>query len=319
MQTPSLLARAGLAVRSAGSSPLHAVAAQVVRQSFSSSAPPQHNPGAPLFPSLLPVGPVAALNAAAARHPVSTGWVWLYHGPIAAALGTALVTLLAVPVAPELGPAFLLHTATRRLRLPLVLAAAGIAARLYPPLTTVPVATLVTSPFAALSVPAGVASAASKLDAAVGGSTLVNKYGLAYVVGGRVVGTVTLVGLAAGLRAGVDIASALDAAAASVDGALSGFWGTTAAATAGDAGGADSATGAAAATAGAGGGGGGGGGGFFSSALSAATGWTSRWAAGCLVANVAYPLVAEYVVARGGSAAGEYLERNPTAFAGLRG
>jgi hypothetical protein len=49
----------------------------------------------------------------------------------------------------------------------------------------------------------------TRLDEAVGGTSTLNRYGLAYIFAGRVTGTLSLVGLTLALRYGVDVESAL--------------------------------------------------------------------------------------------------------------
>ena len=140
-----------------------------------------------------------------------------------------LLKLSHLPLAPELAPAFVIHAALRRLRLPFTVASAAALARIRPALCTVPVARLLLAPLIEIqklqSPPSFVPPQSTrarlrmgaervwrgleKFDEWVGGSSMMNKYGLAYIFAGRAVGTASLVGLTLALRYGLDVETAL--------------------------------------------------------------------------------------------------------------
>lgn len=287
---------------------------------------------------------VDSLNRAISNYPTVTGWIWLYHGPTFAGASYALLTAATmatglgglIPI--ELGPAFVIHGVTRRFRLPLVLAVAAGLSKLAPSLTTVPVTRMLAAPFVSIGhlksppqpVRAGsltdryrkgrdwLVAKGIALDKAVGGSDMVNKFGLAYVVAGRCVGTASLIAIAAGLRQGVDIQPWMDSIGTSIDGMLPAVtmpklqWPfadsalasispppSTEAITHATAS-ASSAAAAAAPTA------------AGSGIVSTATEMTARWAAGCLLVNFMYPLVVTHGVAGTANRVGRWMETSPT-------
>jgi hypothetical protein len=259
---------------------------------------------------------VNALNASFRRFPGVTGLFWLWHSQFFTLAYFFALGAAGVPFAPELAPAFVLHAASRRLRLPFTLAAAAALARAHPPLRTVPVARLLVAPLVAvrsLMSPQRPAAAGSlrararaagarawagleRLDQLVGGTSTLNSYGLAYIYGGRLVGTASLLGLALALRYGVDIEEALRGVGRSL--AAGGGAGQRAAWVLGlvD------------------GDGGGGGGSRLHQARDAALlakDLTARWAGAALAVNVSYPAVLRWGVAGGSSLVGARLEGSP--------
>jgi hypothetical protein len=270
---------------------------------------------------------VNALNSAFHHYPGVTGLLWLWHSQLFTLGYFSVISLLGAPLAPELAPAFVLHAAARRLRLPFTLAAAAVLARAFPPLCTVPVARLLVAPLVAVRAlmspqrpvaPGSLRAAAraagarvwaglERLDALVGGSATLNTYGLAYIYGGRLTGTVSLLGLTLALRYGVDIEEVLKGVGRSLE--ASGGAGHRAAwvlgLVEGDVGGC-------------GGGGSGGGGNEGGTRLHKARDAalyakdiTTRWAAAALALNFSYPLALRFGVAGGGSLIGARLEGSP--------
>ena len=176
------------------------------------------------------------LLEAAKYYPVNTGWLWLYHAPIFAGLSTSILYTLSIfipyintllPIA--LGPAFIIHSTTRRLRLPLVLGLAAYLARKFPFLTEIPISTLLTAPVNSLLSSTSTSSSTStnssssgtstndtkdnnvinkffdSMDKVLGMSTLINQYGLAYVLSGRIIGTISLLSFTALLHYGLPL------------------------------------------------------------------------------------------------------------------
>jgi hypothetical protein len=197
-------------------------------------SPPPHGPVIELRPiGPLPPGLAPAMNTAIAAHPAVTGWVFLYHSPLYAGLAYGALTVAGVSPPPELGAAFVVHGLTRRLRLPLQIGAAALLARAWPALTTVNMTQLVAAPWAALAAAgvggrgaeAAAAEAAAeaaaptaltrlkgritgwadRADKALGVTAALDRYGLAWVVGGRITGTVSLLALWGAMHAGVDL------------------------------------------------------------------------------------------------------------------
>lgn len=139
--------------------------------------------------------------------------------------------------------AFAISRLLRRFRLPVDLAAAGLVAKLYPPLTQVQVSRAWTSPAATGGATAAAHSSSSSSAGGGGGGgalrrwgrslkALIDRYGLAFLVAQRMVmGPTAVFTIYAALRAGVDVQSLLSGwggAAAGSTGAGAGVWAASA-------------------------------------------------------------------------------------------
>lgn len=170
---------------------------------------------------------VDAVNDALRRYPLSTGVWYAYHNPIYAGLACGALLAAGVVPPPELAPAFVVNAALRRARFPVVVAASAALVRLHPALAQVRLSSLlggtVTAFFGAAApapapapgpptLGARVATAlrwANPFNPTSGAAMLMDRYGLAYVLCARGASTLSLVGVAAALRYGVDVSALL--------------------------------------------------------------------------------------------------------------
>lgn len=259
---------------------------------------------------------VDSLLIASHSYPVTTGFIWIYHGLLYASVGTSIVygltsllslsfaTVILPPAA--LGPAFLLHTATRRLRLPIVIGLAAVMARRYPVLTKAPIGTLLSAPMMTFVPPpsstrttttSSTSSSSSsslnilqRIDRLVGASDMVNQYGLAYTISGRIVGTVSLLSITYLLHYGINVNMYVDQLysylpnflVTNVDNSS-----TTVAASSLPSTETISSPSPSSALS-------------LFSWFSTATNFTVYWASGCLLANICYPYIVTYGIGRFG-------------------
>jgi hypothetical protein len=178
-----------------------------------------------------------ALNRSFNLYPAVTGMLWLWHSPLSTLGYMSAFYLLHIPLAPELAPAFVLHSLVRRMRLPLTMASAALLARARPALCTVPVTRLLLAPLLAVQAlrspptpaPPGTLlarlrssasalwSGLNRLDELVGGTSTLNRYGLAFIFAGRATSTFSLVGITLALKYGVDVEAALMGVGARLD------------------------------------------------------------------------------------------------------
>jgi hypothetical protein len=292
-------------------------------------APPPAPPP-PLLPTATGDGTTNALNHSFNRYPALTGMLWLWHSPLSTLGYMGALYASQAPLPPELAPAFVLHAALRRLRLPLTLASAALLARARPALCTVPVARLLLAPLLAVqalqSPPAHVRAGrlrararagaaalwagATRLDELVGGSSTLNRYGLAYIFAGRLTGTLSLVGLTLALRYGVDVEAALRGLGHYLDSINLGRLAWVLSLLPEDHAGGGGSSGLSGSSSGSGGG--------SSSALAGARGvaatakdFTIHWAASALLVNVSYPLVLRFGVAGVAGGVGQWLGASP--------
>ena len=177
------------------------------------------------------VAMVDSLNAALYAYPLTTSVAYLYHNPVIAAALCATGLAAGVPVPVEMGPAFLLNSALRRFRVPFVVGVAAVVVRLAPSLAQVRVSALVTGAFGSFfgslntKLPVTVIApdaelsyasrglellrAANPLDPHSAISTLMDRYGLAYVLTARFTSSATLISIAAALHYGVNLSALL--------------------------------------------------------------------------------------------------------------
>lgn len=175
---------------------------------------------------------VDAVNRALHRFPLTTSFTYLYHNGALATCCTVAGVALGAPVPVELGAAYVVNSAMRRARTPAVIALAAVVVRTAPSLATVRVSRLVTGPFASIlgsryerpaaallsgttptsTLPRRAAALLRRLnplDATSTVSTVMDRYGLAYVLTARAVSACSLLAIAGGLRHGVDLAALL--------------------------------------------------------------------------------------------------------------
>ncbi|RYG56985.1 hypothetical protein EON66_01520 [archaeon] len=185
---------------------------------------------------------VDELHAALWRYPLTTSLVYLYHNGAYAGILYAGLWLAGVPAPSELGMAFMINRLTRRFRIPLILALSALVVRVRPVYGKLQLTKLMTMPLASLKdqveaadaaaagSQAGAASPTSRmatpstadeqpmtpLQAKVGRGVLkavdmmnmgglLDKYGLAYVLCGRAVSTVSILSIYWLLSTGTDV------------------------------------------------------------------------------------------------------------------
>mgnify|MGYP006870682883 CR=1 FL=1 len=182
-----------------------------------SSAPSQSQPQSPPGPSGSDL--VDELNDALGRHPVTTSLVYAYHNVVYAGILYGVLVAAGIPAPAELGVAFALNRVTTRLRLPIVLAAAAALVRLRPAYSKLQLTRLLTAAMTmgatteppapgAPPVPGWVSkmqAVLAKAPALLTMGGMLDKFGLAYVLAGRVVATISILSIATALRYGVDI------------------------------------------------------------------------------------------------------------------
>ena len=106
----------------------------------------------PFTPTESPIGSAStpsaihALNSAVQRYPLTTSFIWLYANPLYCGAVFTALTIAGVSFPVELGAAFLLNSAMRRLRIPVILLGAAAACRVAPTLSSVPLSKMVTTP-----------------------------------------------------------------------------------------------------------------------------------------------------------------------------
>ena len=161
-----------------------------------------------------------ALNDAFRSYPAVTGGLWLWHSPIATGLTFCALSVFDFPgpsLAAELSLAWAVSGATRRFRVPVTIAVAAAFAKLRPELTSVPVAKMLWAPLEAVDALQEnvrfprTRVAFARVDAAVGASSSIDKYGLAYVCASRALSLLVVGGAVTALRHGVELDLALEA------------------------------------------------------------------------------------------------------------
>jgi hypothetical protein len=162
-----------------------------------------------------------ALNDAFNSHPAVTGVLWLWHSPIATGVSFCALSCFDFPdpsLAAELSIAWALSGATRRVRVPVTIALAAALAKLRPELTSVPVAKMLLAPLEAVDALqekinfARTRAAIARVDAAVGASSSIDKFGLAYVIASRALSLFVVGSAVTALRHGVDLDTILQQA-----------------------------------------------------------------------------------------------------------
>lgn len=257
---------------------------------------------------------VDAMNTALNKHPGITGTIWLYHSPIATGIVYGVLTLFGVNPPPELGGAFVIHGALKRFRMPFSMALAGAVAKVKPEYTKVPVTTMLIAPLRAINsvrtpdLPAEKGSVHEywekakaygvkgvlKIDKLLGGSDFLNKYGLAYVISGRIVGTISILSLTTALHYGIDVQQYLSSFASLLDD--SGFSGIKHVIGIGKS---DDMSDDSDAS--------------MEGMIATAANWMSRWTLGVLIVNANYLLVLRHGVAGSALRIGNAIDASPLA------
>jgi hypothetical protein len=167
----------------------------------------------------LPPAWVQTLNHAIEQHRLYMVGCYIIGDALSVGATFGLVTALQLDVSADFALAFAIARLTRRFRLPLDAAVAGILARLYPALAQVHLTRLLLNRppgQGGFSAPGEKPGFFSKVTNALGGMLdryggMLDRYGLAFTVAQRmVVGLATVGGIYSAIRAGVDVQAALE-------------------------------------------------------------------------------------------------------------
>ncbi|KAF0682823.1 Aste57867_25122 [Aphanomyces stellatus] len=190
------------------------------RPLFSSFQPPPSSFSPKPDDSLLQDA-VDHFNAALKDHTAITFGVMVASDMTAVFSTYALLQLSGVVISPEFALAFAASRPLRRLRMPLDIAAAAFLAKYFPALTTVKISTMMP----ALPTSDPKAGASSFLHKGLSGiSSIMDKYGAAYMMGSRLMGLTVVSSLYLALSQGLDILPILEQYGMGDVGAAVGTW-----------------------------------------------------------------------------------------------
>lgn len=162
---------------------------------------------------------VADMNDALDKWPMTTALWYLYSNLVFAGATFGVLSLASVPAPVELAAAWGLNRLTTRLRMPFILASAAALAKANPSLGQLQLSKLMMTPFKGLKELAdeGGSNAAKKAVKGIEwiispASGLLDKYGLAYLICGRVIASASMIGFAAAIHYGLDAPSLISEA-----------------------------------------------------------------------------------------------------------